>query len=67
MTAKQILDAFSETLMQDDRILSPRERELMTSLLQNARAASSGSPETQSAVAAIIARSVGETVAKRAF
>lgn len=67
MTSKQILDAFSETLMQDDRILSPRERELLTSLLQNARAASGSSPETQSAVTAAIARSVGETVAQRAF
>ncbi len=38
MTAKQILDVFSETLMQDDRILSPRERELLMSLLQNSRA-----------------------------
>ncbi len=37
MTAKQILDAFSETLMQDERILSPRERELLMSLLQNSR------------------------------
>ena len=27
MTSKQVLDAFSETLMQDERILSPRERE----------------------------------------
>ena len=67
MTAKQILDAFSETLMQDERILSPRERELLMSLLQNSRAISSGSPETQSAVTATIARSVGETVAQRAF
>ncbi len=67
MTAKQILDAFSETLMQDERILSPRERELLMSLLQNSRAISSSSPETQSAVTATIARSVGETVAQRAF
>src|SRR6266853_5731561 len=66
MTAKQILDAFSETLMQDERILSPRERELLTSLLQNPKTVS-GNPETQSAVAAAIARSVGETVAQRAF
>ncbi|MGA9810793.1 MAG: hypothetical protein WCF73_24605 [Candidatus Sulfotelmatobacter sp.] len=36
------------------------------SLLQNARDASSN-PETQSAVTAAIARSVGETVAQRAF
>jgi hypothetical protein len=67
MTAKQILDAFSETLMQDERILSPRERELLMSLLQNSRAVSGSNPETQSAVTAAIARSVGETVAQRAF
>jgi SM-20-related protein len=67
MTAKQVLDAFSETLMQDERILSPRERELLMSLLQNSRTVSSSNPETQSAVNATIARSVGETVAQRAF
>jgi len=67
MTAKQILDAFSETLMQDDRILSGRERELLTNLLKTSRTVSSGNPELQSAVAAAIAQSVGETVAQRAF
>ena len=67
MTAKQILDAFSETSMRDERILSPRERELLMSILQNSRAVSGSDPETQSAVAAAIARSVGETVAQRAF
>ena len=67
MTAKQILDAFSETLMQDERILSPRERELLMSLLQNSRTVSNNNPETQSAVTATIAHSVGETVAQRAF
>src|SRR5258708_36790218 len=67
MTAKQILDAFSETLMQDERILSPRERELLMSLLQNSRAVSGNDPQTQAAVNAAIARSVGETVAQRAF
>jgi hypothetical protein len=66
MTSKQVLDAFSETLMQDERILSPRERELLVNLLQNAKEAS-GNPETRSAVNAAIARSVGETVAQRAF
>ena len=67
MTAKQILDAFSETLMQDERILSPRERELLVSLLENSKASASSSPESQAAVNAAIARSVGETVAQRAF
>jgi Rps23 Pro-64 3,4-dihydroxylase Tpa1-like proline 4-hydroxylase len=67
MTAKQILDAFSETLMQDERILIPRERELLMSLLQNSRTISSGNPEIQSVVTTAIARAVGETVAQRAF
>lgn len=66
MTAKQFLDAFSETLMQDERILSPRERGLLMSILQNSRQASND-PQTQSAVTAVMARSVGETVAQRAF
>lgn len=67
MTAKKILDAFSETLMQDERILTPRERELLTSLLQNSKTVSNNSPEIQSAVSAAIARSIGETVAQRSF
>jgi Rps23 Pro-64 3,4-dihydroxylase Tpa1-like proline 4-hydroxylase len=67
MTAKQIFDAFSETLMHDERILSPQERELLTNILQTSRTVSSSNPETQSAVASAIARSVGETVAQRAF
>ena len=67
MTAKQLLDGFSETLMRDERILSPRERELLTSILQNSKAVSSGNPEIQSAVTAAISRSVGETIAQRAF
>ena len=67
MTSKQILDAFSETLMRDERILSARERELLMSLVQNARNESGSNPEIQSAVNSTIARSVGETVAQRAF
>ncbi len=67
MTAKQILDGFSQTLMQDPRVLSPQERELLVSLLRNARNESSGRPEIQKGVAAVIAQSVGETVAQRAF
>jgi SM-20-related protein len=67
MTAKQVLDAFSVTLMQDERILSPRERELLKSLLQNSNAICSDNPEVQTAVNQAIARSVGETVAQRAF
>ena len=67
MTAKQILDSFSETLMQDERILSAQERVLVANLLQHARAAESASPNTHEAVRAVIASAIGETVAQRAF
>jgi Rps23 Pro-64 3,4-dihydroxylase Tpa1-like proline 4-hydroxylase len=67
MTASRILDAFSESLMQDDRILSRPERELLTSLLHNAKSATQENHEIQTAVRTVIARSVGETVAQRAF
>jgi len=67
MTAKQILDAFSETLMRDERILSPREQELLINILQTSKTLANHKPETQSAVAEAIARAVGETVAQRAF
>jgi SM-20-related protein len=67
MTPKQILDSFSETLMQDERILSAQERALLAALLQHAKAASGQSAETQDGVRAVIASAVGETVAQRAF
>jgi SM-20-related protein len=67
MTPKQILDSFSETLMQDERILSAPERALLAALLQHARTASAQSAETQEAVRTVIASAVGETVAQRAF
>ena len=67
MTPKQILDSLSETLMQDERILSTQERALLTTLLQHSRMATCENPETQEAVRAVIASAVGETVAQRAF
>ena len=67
MTPKQILDSFSETLMQDERILSAQERALLAALLQHAKASTHGNPETQEAVRGVIASAVGETVAQRAF
>ena len=67
MTPKQILDSFSETLMRDERILSPQERALVATLLLHAKSATSTNPELQSAVRAVIASAVGETVAQRAF
>ena len=67
MTPKQILDSFSETLVRDERILSPQERTLVATLLQHAKAATGENRETQEAVRAVIASAVGETVAQRAF
>jgi hypothetical protein len=49
--------------MQDERIFSVRERELLASLLQNTKAAADGN----AAVTLAIGRAVGETVAQRAF
>jgi Rps23 Pro-64 3,4-dihydroxylase Tpa1-like proline 4-hydroxylase len=67
MTAKQILDSFSETLMRDERILSAQERALLANLLHHARTATTENQETREAVRAVIASAVGETVAQRAF
>ncbi len=67
MTPKQILDSFSETLMQDERILSGQERSLLAALLQHARSSPIASQEIREAVQAVIASAVGETVAQRAF
>ena len=66
MTPKQVLDSFSETLMQDERILSAQERALLRNLIHHARSASLES-EVHEAVNATIASAVGETVAQRAF
>src|SRR5579859_286626 len=67
MTPKQILDSFSDTLIQDEKILSAQERALLATLLQHAKAATAEKPETREAVRAVIASAVGETVAQRAF
>jgi len=65
MTSKEILHSFSETLLQDERILSPRERELLSNLLQHAR--SNSANRSNETVSEVIAHAVGETVAQRAF
>lgn len=67
MTPKQILDSFSDTLMQDERILSVQERALLATLLQHARAAGGESQETQEAVRKVFAAAIGETIGQRAF
>ena len=61
MTPKQILDSFSETLMQDERILSAQELALVRNLLQHAKTSAGANPETQEAVRTVIASAIGET------
>ncbi len=67
MTAKQFLDSFSESLMQDERILTAPERALLSSILRNVKATSNANPETHAAVDAAISSAIGETIAQRAF
>jgi Rps23 Pro-64 3,4-dihydroxylase Tpa1-like proline 4-hydroxylase len=67
MIPKQVLDSFSETLMQDEKILSAQERALLANVLHHARAKAGEDPGTHEAINAVIASAVGETVAQRAF
>ncbi len=64
MTAQEILTNLSSTLMDDERILSLRERELLVSLLQHTRTHSGA---RDNAVTESIARAVGEVIAQRAY
>jgi hypothetical protein len=67
MTTQEMFNHFSESLLQDERILSTRERELLVSVLQHARGDSNIDRQSQVAISDVINRAVGETVAQRAF
>jgi SM-20-related protein len=64
MTSREMVDSFYESLMNDERILSVRERDLLVSLLKRTRDSVSGERDE---IAARIARAVGEVVAQRAY
>ena len=64
MMTSEILDSLSDSLLRDERILTLRERELLASLLQRART-QMGTVEP--ALSDLIARTVGEIVAQRAY
>jgi SM-20-related protein len=64
MTAREMIDSLSGTLLCDERILSVPERELLATLLQRTRTEVSA-PEN--AVAEVITRTVGEIIAERAL
>ena len=64
MTAQEILSSLSGSLMDDERILSAREQELLASLLQHTKTIA-GSRDN--AVTETIARAIGEVIAQRAY
>ena len=64
MTAREIIDSLSGTLLCDERILSVPERELLANLLQRTQT-QVGAPENT--VAEAITRTVGEIIAERAL
>jgi Rps23 Pro-64 3,4-dihydroxylase Tpa1-like proline 4-hydroxylase len=62
MTAREMIDSLSGTLLRDERILSVPERELLANLLQRTRT-QSNAPENAEA----FTRTVGELIAERAL
>ncbi len=64
MITREILDSLSETLLSDERILTLRERELLVSLLERARTRMG---TVEPALSDLIAHTVGEIVAQRAY
>jgi hypothetical protein len=64
MTASEIMDSLSDSLLCDERILSVQERELLANLLQRAKTNENGG---DGVITETIARSVGEIVAQRAY
>jgi len=67
MTTHEFFNHFSGSLLQDERILSTRERELLASVLHHARGDANINRESDIAISETIGRAVGETVAHRAF
>ncbi len=63
MTTKEWTDRFPEALLQDERILSSREKELLANVLRQAR---SVDQVPGNKVAETMARAIGETVMQRA-
>ncbi|MGC1434704.1 MAG: hypothetical protein WA847_02330, partial [Terriglobales bacterium] len=64
MTAREMIDSLSGTLLCDDRILSVPERNLLANLLQRTQTQTSAPGND---VAEAITRTVGEIIAERAL
>ena len=63
VTAKEWIDNLPQTLLQDDRVLNSRERELLASILRLARSYE----HPGGRVSETLARAIGETISQRAF
>ncbi len=63
MTSKEWSDRFPEALLQDERILTAREKELLANVLRQARSVDQA---PGSKIAETMARAIGETVMQRA-
>ena len=61
MTAKEWTERFPEALLQDERILNAREKELLANVLRQAR-----NVDPENKIAETMARAIGETVMQRA-
>src|SRR5262252_1381068 len=67
MSPRAQLADFPANLIDDERLLSQREREIVTTLLRHASNDSGCSAETRASMMHLIERAVGETVAQRAY
>ena len=64
MTTKELIGSFYDSLISDERILSPRERDLLANLLKKSAAIANGEG---AAVKKTIVQAVGEIVGQRAY
>lgn len=67
MASKVILESYSESLINDERIFSKEELSLLRSLLCNLRTGADRHPAIRVEVDEIVAAAVGETVAQKTY
>jgi hypothetical protein len=63
VTARELFDGFYDCLICDERILSARERDLLTNLIQRTQTRANG----DAAITKTITQAIGEIVAQRAY
>jgi hypothetical protein len=63
VTARELFDGFYDSLICDERILSARERDLLTNLIQRTQSRANG----DAGITKTITQAIGEIVAQRAY